>query len=126
MKIFITAMWTCFFIMPAIGCAAPVFPGPLHENGAKTETVYNAGDQVVLSHSGLRDAKNAIRINDILTVYRESPCCNLKEIGKIRVLSFTGNNHIRAEVIEGSVRAGDIAKKGAVSCLVLGPGCSCE
>jgi hypothetical protein len=126
MKILIAAMLSYIFIIPAIVTAAPVFPESLHENGVKTEAVYKIGAHVYLFHSGTEHIKNAIRINDVLTVYRESPCCNLIETGKIKVLSFTGNNYIKAQVVEGVVRAGDIAKKGSISCLVLVSSCDCN
>jgi hypothetical protein len=126
MKILIAAMFSYVFIIPVIGAAAPVFPETLHENGDKTAVVNKTGANVYLFHSGTYEVRNAIRINDVLTVYRESPCCNLIKIGKIKILSFTGENYIKAEVIEGAIRSGDIAKKGTVACLVLASGCDCR
>lgn len=126
MKILLAAMLYYVFVIPVIGASAPVFPESLHENEEKTAVVNKTGAHVYLFHSGTEDVKNAIRINDVLTVYRESPCCNLKEIGKIKVLSFTGDNYMKAEVVEGAIKPGDIAKKGTVSCLILVSGCDCK
>jgi|WetSurMetagenome_2_1015567.scaffolds.fasta_scaffold00712_2 hypothetical protein len=126
MKILIAAMFSFVFIIPVIGAAAPIFPESLHDNGIKNEVVYKIGGHVYLFHSGAKEVRNTIRIHDVLTVYRESPCCNLTETGKIKVLDFTGDNHIKAEVVEGVIRHGDIAKRGTVSCLVLAAGCDCK
>jgi hypothetical protein len=126
MKILIAAMFSCVFIFPVIGSSAPVFPESLHENGMRTDAVYKIGARVYLFHSGTYEVRSAIRINDVLTVYRESPCCNLTEIGKIKVLAFTGDNNIKAVVVEGIIKPGDIAKKGTISCLVMVSGCDCN
>jgi hypothetical protein len=88
--------------------------------------VNKTGAHVYLFHSGTEDIKNAIRINDVLTVYRESPCCNLKETGKIKIVSFTGDNYMKAEVVEGVIKPGDIAKKGTIAGLILVSGCDCK
>jgi hypothetical protein len=126
MKILTAAMFSYVFIIPVIVTAAPVFPEPLHENGLKTEAMFKIGAHVYLFHSATKEVRSAIRVHDVLTVYRESPCCNLIETGKIKILSFTGNNYIKAQVVEGVIRPGDTVKKGKVSCLVLVSGCDCE
>jgi hypothetical protein len=85
----------------------------------KEKAIVKVGSTVYLFHSGTPDVKMAIRVNDILIVYRESPECKLKEVGKIKVLSHAGDNYYAGVVIEGEVTLDDIAKKGVVSCLVI-------
>ena len=80
------------------------------------------GTTAYLFHSGTADVKSAIGINNILTVYREDTSGDMKEVGKIKVLSFVGENYVKGEVVEGEIKAGDIAKKGSVSCLVTSSG----
>jgi hypothetical protein len=77
------------------------------------------GDVVCLFHSGTEDVKKEIHINDILIVYRENHEHQLKEVGKIRILSSVGEDYLKGEVVEGEVKAGDIAKKGDVASLVI-------
>jgi hypothetical protein len=125
-RILSAAIFFSILIIPVIAAAAPAFPETLHGNETGTGPVYKSGSHVFLFHSGTKEVRNTVRIHDVLTVYRESPCCNLTETGKIKVLAFTGDNHIKAEVVEGVIRSGDIAKWGTVSCLVLAVGCDCK
>jgi hypothetical protein len=117
----------CFFalVIPGSSSAAPVFPEFLHENEARPEAVYKAGEQVYLFHSGAKVVKNTIHVNDILVIYRESPCCSLSEVGRVRIAAYKGGYYIKAEVVQGVIRPGDVARKGEVSCLVLAAGCDC-
>jgi hypothetical protein len=84
------------------------------------------GTVICLFQSGTADVKKAITINDILPVYRESKSHELKEVGKIKVLSFVGEDYLKGEVAEGELKAGDVAKKGDVASLVISPGDSCK
>ena len=85
----------------------------------RDKAVMQTGTILYLFHSGTPDIKKTISINDILIVYRETPSCELKEVGKIKVLSSSGDNFIKAAVVEGEVKHDDIAKKGTVSFLVV-------
>jgi len=85
----------------------------------KNKAIMKVGTIIYLFHSGTPDVKNEIHLNDILIVYRESPTCEMKAVGKIKVLSFAGGNHITAEVIEGEIMIDDIAKKGKAAYLVV-------
>lgn len=84
------------------------------------------GTVVCLFQSGTADVKKAININDILPVYREGKTRELREVGKIRVISYTGEDYLKGEVVEGEIKAGDIAKKGDVASLVISSENSCK
>jgi len=84
------------------------------------------GTVVCLFQSGTVDVKKAININDILPVYRESKSPELKEVGKIKVLSYVGEDYLKGEVVEGELKAGDIAKKGDVAGLIISSENSCK
>ena len=84
------------------------------------------GTVVCLFQSGTADVKKAININDILPVYRESKSHELKEVGKIKVLSYAGEDYLKGEVVEGELRAGDIAKKGDVASLIISSDDKCN
>ena len=84
------------------------------------------GTVVCLFQSGTADVKKAININDILPVYRENKSHELKEVGKIKVLSYVGEDYLKGEVVEGELKAGDIAKKGDVASLIISSGDKCK
>jgi hypothetical protein len=85
------------------------------------------GDVVCLFQSGTADVRKAINVNDILPVYRESKSSHeLKEVGKVKVLSYVGEDYLKGEVVEGELKAGDIAKKGDVAGLIISSGDKCK
>ena len=84
------------------------------------------GTIVYLFHSGVPGIKDAVEIGDILPVYREDPCCKVVEKGKVKVFGYAGKNYIRAEVVQGEIKPGDVAKKGALSFLIIVFGCDCK
>lgn len=84
------------------------------------------GTVVCLFQSGTADVKKAISVNDVLPVYRESKSPELKEVGKIKVLSYVGEDYLKGEVVEGELKAGDIAKKGDVASLIISSGDKCK
>jgi hypothetical protein len=98
------------------------YPPPLYHRQDRGETVMKVGQIVYLFHSGTDDVKKTIHANDILTVYRINPSCEVNPVGIIKVLSYIGETYIKAEVLEGEIRPDDIAKKGNVSCLVISAG----
>jgi len=77
------------------------------------------GEAVCLFQSGTADVRKMIGIGDVLTVFREGPNQELKKVGTVRVLSFVGDDYLKGEVVEGEIRAGDIAKKGDAASLVI-------
>jgi hypothetical protein len=84
------------------------------------------GTVVCLFQSGTADVKKAINVNDILPVYRESKSDELKEVGKIKVLSYVGEDYLKGEVVEGELKAGDIAKKEDAASLIISSENSCK
>jgi hypothetical protein len=88
--------------------------------------IKKVGDAVCLFQSGTADVKKAINVNDILPVYREDKSHELKEVGKIKVLSYRGEDYLQGEVVEGEIKTGDIAKKGAVASLIISSENSCK
>jgi hypothetical protein len=104
---------------PLFAFAVSYFPAPLYHQQERLETPMKTGETVYLFHSGTADVRRSIHCNDVLTVYRVSSSCEVREVGKIRVVSYLGETYLKGEVIEGEVRADDIARKGEVSCLVI-------
>lgn len=95
----------------------------------KSEVVMKEGNIVHLFHSGTEVAKKVICLNDVISVYREVPVGykpvkgadqtkTLKEVGKVKVLSYVGDHYFEAEIVKGNVRPGDVAKKEGTYCLV--------
>jgi hypothetical protein len=95
----------------------------------KSEVIMKVGNKVHLFHSGTEIVKNEICLNDVIPVYREvavgyrslkgaDQVKNLEEVGKVKVLSYAGDHYFEAEIVEGKVRSGDVAKKEKAYCLV--------
>jgi hypothetical protein len=84
------------------------------------------GETVCLFQSGTEDVKRTISAGDLLTVYRENGKHDLREVGKIKVLSYIGEDYLKGEVVEGEVQTGDIAKKGDVASLVISAEDKCK
>jgi cell division protein FtsL len=94
----------------------------------KNEIVMKMGNKVHLFHSSNVEAQKEIAIGDVLSVYRQyekprmqkndAPSRAEKEVGAVKVLSFTGEHYFEAEIIKGEVKIGDVAKKDAISLLV--------
>ena len=82
-------------------------------------SVVSKGGSVYLFHSGTRDITDRVSSGDIFIVYRINPSCKMEEVGKVRFANFHGDTYIEAEVIEGELKAGDIARKGNISCLIV-------
>ena len=88
--------------------------------------IMEKGEVVCLFQSGTAEVKKAISIGDVIVVYREDPKHELKEVGKIKVLSYVGEDYLKGEVVEGELKVGDIAKKGDVASLIISSGDKCK
>jgi hypothetical protein len=95
---------------------------PFFHSRGQDEAAMTEGRIVHLFHSGTNDVKETIHVNDVLIVHRITPTCEVKDVGKIKVMGFIGENYIKGEVVEGEIKPDDIAKKGNVSCLVISAG----
>jgi hypothetical protein len=95
----------------------------------RSEVVMKMGNKVHLFHSGTQEVKKEICLNDVLPVYRDTAVGyrqtkgadqvkNLKEVGKVKVLSYVGDHYFEGVIVEGEVRPGDVVKKDAAYCLV--------
>jgi len=124
-KLFVVLLVLCAGL-PQLASAVSWSP-LVEEGGEKTvKGLMVKGTIVCLFQSGTEDVKKAISIGDILTVYREDQKHEPKAVGKIKVLSYSGDDYLKSEVVEGEIKAGDIAKKGEVASLVISPGDSCR
>ena len=94
---------------------------PLEEDQGNEadKSVREKGAFVCLFQSGTTDVKKEIRVNDVLSVFRETRDHRLTEVGKVRILSYVGADFLKGEVIEGKLLPGDIARKGDVASLVI-------
>ena len=70
------------------------------------------GTIVCLFQSGTADVKKAISVNDILTVFRESKSHERKEVGKVKVLSYVGEDYLKARLSKARSRQATSQKKG--------------
>jgi hypothetical protein len=121
-SIFIVILLSAAALNPLTVWATSYMPAFFYHQNDIIGTVMKAGQTVYLFHSGTEDVKRTIQDNDILIVYRISPSCEVKIVGKIRMISYIGAIYLKGKIIEGEIRPNDIAKKGNVSCLVISAG----
>jgi hypothetical protein len=109
------------FIM-ATSLHAVTYPFPKNEPAyLNVGSIVKVGTKLYLFHSGTKEVKKTISINDVLTVYREYPpdfSLATREVGKIKILSTLGDYYFEGEVMEGEVQPGNVAKKGTVACII--------
>jgi len=117
------ALWVLMatLLIPAV-VHAVTYSFPENEPAyLKDEDVVNAGTKLYLFHSGTEDVRKAINVNDVLTVFRGYPFGSSPEAGetgKVKILSFLGEYYYEAEVVEGSVHPGYLARKGTIACFI--------
>lgn len=122
-KKLLRALWVLIapLLIPAV-VHAVAYSFPENEpQYLKDEAVVNVGTKLYLFHSGTEDVKKAINVNDVLIVYREYPpdlSPEARETGKVKVLSTSGEYYYEAEVIEGTVHPGYLARKGTIACFI--------
>ena len=104
---------------PLIAAAVSVSPIPEQREEKAAKGIREKGETVCLFQSGTEDVKKTISVHDVLVVFREGPKHEFREVGKVKVLSYGGENYIKGVVVEGEIRTGDIAKKGDVASLVI-------
>jgi len=116
-----------FLIVAPFAMSAPLhavmYPFLENESAYPADnTLKKIGTKVYLFHGATEEAKSTIHANDILTVYREYPpdiSVGQKEVGKVKVISPLGDYYFTGEVIGGEVKAGDLAKKRTLVCLII-------
>jgi hypothetical protein len=124
--IFIVIILSAVIGFPLLSGAVSFSPVPAEQEEKAAKGIIEKGDMVCLFQSGTADVKKAISIGDVIIVFREGPKHELKEVGKIKVLSYSGEDYLKGEVVEGEIKAGDIAKKGEVASLVISPKDKCK
>lgn len=117
-KLFVVLLILCAGL-PQLANAVSWSPLQEEREEKTAKGIMEKGTIVCLFQSGTADVKKAINVNDILPVYRESTSHEFKEVGKIKVLSYVGEDYLKGEVVEGEIKAGDIAKKGDVAGLII-------
>jgi hypothetical protein len=95
---------------------------PFFHSQDKEDTAMKSGQEVYMFHSGTDNVRKTIQVGDILTVYRITPTCEVREVGRIKAVGYIGETHLKGKVVEGEIKPDDIAKKGNVSCLVISAG----
>ena len=118
-------MLSGLILVVSLFLAAPLhavsYPLSQEESGyAGNEDALRTGSRVQLFHSGTEDVKNAIRVGDVLAVYRELPPGGQPPSARIRITGVTGGNYFEGEVVEGHLFPGYLALKGTVACFVTG------
>jgi hypothetical protein len=87
----------------------------------KDADVMRVGAKLYLFHSGTDDVKHAMKVNDLLTVYRQYPpdiSGISQETGKVRIIATLGDYYFEGQVIEGYAEPGYLAIKGKVACFI--------
>jgi len=92
---------------------------PLYHLQDGDEKAAPAGQVIYLFFSGTEEERRSLHEGDVLVVSRIDRSCEATEVGKIRVLALLGETYLRAEVVEGRIRVGDIGRKDGISCLVI-------
>ena len=109
-------------LIMATSLYAITYPFPENEPAyLKDEAVMKVGAKIYLFYNGTEEVSKTINVNDVLTVYREYPpdfSASTSEVGKVRILSASGEYYFEAEVIEGYVQPGNVAIKGTVACYI--------
>jgi hypothetical protein len=125
-RIIVVMVLTAATGFPLLAEAVSFSPVPTEREEKTAKGIMEKGAMVCLFQSGTPDVKKAISIDDVLVVFREGPKHELKEVGKIKVISYSGEDYLKGEVVVGEIKAGDIAKKGEVASLVISPGDKCK
>ncbi len=112
---------TCVIIFSLVVATAVSLVAPSFGREVMSKLVMKAGQKVWLFHSGTPDVKKVICMDEVIPVYREvkkGSVYDVQEVGKVKVLAPEGEHYFEAEVVSGTVKVGDIATRGAASCLV--------
>jgi len=116
-KAAVVVLFGAAIAFPAAALAASYYP--LYHIQEGDETAAPAGREIYLFFSGTDEERRSLREGDFLAVSRIDRSCEAAVVGKIRVLGLLGETYFKAEVVEGRIRVGDIARQHAFSCLVI-------
>lgn len=115
-----------FMVMPRLAHAVAWSPEATEHEEKAAKGIKTAGDIVCLFQSGTMEVRRIIHVGDVLPVYRENRDHQDHPVGKVKILDFVGEDYLKAEVIEGELMAGDVAKKGDVAILLISSGDNCQ
>ena len=88
----------------------------------KADVVMKAEDTVRLFYKGTVKADTEFCVGETVPVDRYYGCyLQSKEVGKVKVVKFLGDNYLEAVVVEGEIKDGDVARKSSATCLVQLP-----
>ncbi len=113
------AMLSFMAVLPESVHAVSFSPVPAENEERAAKGIRGKGETVCLFQSGTAEIRKTIAIGDVLSVYRQENSGAVREIGKIRVLSYGGEDYLKGTVVEGEVMAGDVAKKGDIAGLII-------
>ncbi len=112
-----------FLVLAVVGLqragAVSFSPVPGESEEMEARGIRLKGESVCLFQSGTVDVRKQIGVGDVLVVFRQEKSGSVREVGKVRVLSFVGADYLRAEVVDGELEAGDVAKRGEAASLVI-------
>ena len=112
----------CLLPMVMTGCAeVPVAKSEVVAQVGQTMTI---GDKVRLFYSGDESVKKVFCVGEVIPVYKEVSAYGVTDrikVGMIKVLSYEGKQAIIANVVEGTVKAGNIAEKEGTGCMIYVP-----
>ena len=83
--------------------------------------VAEVGQTVRLFHGGTEEAKKLFCKDEVVPIYRYDRTMQRKQVGKVKLGVFVGEQFIDGIVVEGEIRRGDMAIKGSAACLVVEP-----
>ncbi len=113
-------------VMPWLAHAVAWSPEAAEHEEKAAKGIKTAGDIVCLFQSGTMEVKRIIHVGDVLPVYRKSRDHQAHPVGKVKILDFVGEDYLKAEVVEGELMTGDVAKKGGVATLLISSGDNCQ
>jgi hypothetical protein len=117
LRFFYLMLGTAVLIAPFSVTAVSYYP---------IDDYFYVGTLVCLFQSGTAEIKKQIHIQDTLPVVRKDSRGALGQVGKIVVKSYIDDDYLLAEVIDGALLKGDIAKKGDAACLLVSAGEQCK
>jgi hypothetical protein len=87
---------------------------------------FPVGRVVRLFQSGTEEIRKEISVYDTLMAYETVESCNLKEVGRIEVVSFSGRYYLLGKIVSGEIKPGDIVKKGSIACIIIASDGKCN
>ncbi len=124
-KILVVALIVCT-VMPWFAHAVAWSPEAAEREEKAAKGIKTAGDIVCLFQSGTSEVRKIINVGDVLPVYRENRDHQARPVGKVKILDYVGEDYMKAEVVEGELMTGDVAKKEDVASLILSSGDKCQ